>query len=124
MEKASLFARYLLALAMLVFGLNKFIGFMPMPEYGPGSPQLNYMVGLSGVHIFPILGIIYLASAILLATNKFIGLVSVVLAAVAFNFTLFHLVLDPAGLPPALVIVALIVLVILGNKEKFEGLLK
>ena len=124
MEKASLYARYLLALALLVFGLNKFIGFMPMPEYGPGSPQLNYMVGLSGVHIFPILGIIYLASAILLAANRMVGLVTVILAAVAFNFTLFHLVLDPAGLVPALVITALIVVVMLGNKDRYAGLLK
>lgn len=124
MEKVSLYARYLLALALLVFGLNKFIGFMPMPEYGPGSPQLNYMVGLSGVHIFPILGIIYIASAVLLATNRLVGLVSVILAAVAFNFTLFHLVLDPAGLVPALVVVVLLALVMLGNKDKFEGLLR
>ena len=52
MEKASLIARYLLALLLLVFGANKFFGFMPMPEFTPGSPQMNYMVGLYGVHIF------------------------------------------------------------------------
>ncbi len=124
MEKASLYARYLLALLLLVFGANKFIGFMPMPEYLPGSAQMTYMAGLSGVHIFPILGIIYIASAILLGTNRMVGLATVILAAVAFNFLLFHIVLDPAGLPPALVFTVLLVLVMLGNKDKYQALLK
>jgi len=123
MEKASLYSRYLLALMLILFGANKFIGFMPMPEYAPGSPQMNYMVGLFGVHIFPILGIIYLASAILLFANKKVGLVTVILAAVAFNFLLFHITLDQANLPPALVCTALLVMVMLGNKSRYQNLL-
>jgi len=95
-----------------------------MPEYAPGSPQINYMVGLSGVHLFQILGIIYIMSAILLLTNRMVGLTTVILAAVVFNILLFHIVLDPAGLLPGLVFTVLLALVMLGNKSKYEGLLQ
>ena len=124
MEKAYLIAKYLLALLLIVFGANKFVGFITMPDYAPESPQLNYMIGLSGVHIFPVLGIIYIGSAILLLTNRMVGLATVILAAIAFNFLLFHIVLDPAGLLPAIVFTVLLGLVMAGNKSKYEGLLQ
>ena len=123
MKKASLIARYLLALLLVVFGLNKFLGFMPAPDYVMNPPAMAYMIGLSGTHIFPVLGIIYLLSAILLSIDKMVGLATVVLAAIAFNFLLFHLVLDPANLAPGIVFTALLVLVMIGNKEKYSGLL-
>ncbi len=124
MEKASLYSRYILALLSLVFGANKFFYFMPMPAYAPGSPQMNYISGLSGVHLFEVLGVIYIISAILLATNKMVGLVTVVLAAIAFNFLLFHLTLDLANIPGALVFAAVLVVTMLGNKDKYQALLK
>ena len=89
MGKVSLIAKYLLALLLPVFGANKFVGFLPMPEYTPRSSQMNYVVGLSGVHIFPLLGIIYILSAILLLTNHMVGLATAILALIAFNFLLF-----------------------------------
>ena len=89
MGNVSLIAKSLLALLLLVFGANKFVGFIPMPEYTPRSPRMNYVVGLSGVHIFPLLGIIYILSAILLLTNYMVGLATAILALIAFNFLLF-----------------------------------
>ena len=72
------------------------------------SGLLVYMIGISEVHMFQILGIIYIVSAILLASNKFIGLVTVILSAIVFNILLFHLTLDLAGIPPALVFTVLL----------------
>ena len=89
MGKVSLIAKYLLALLLLVLGPNKFVGFIIIPENTPMSPQMNYLVGLSGVHIFLLLGIIYILSAILLLTNHMVGLATAILALIAFNFLLF-----------------------------------
>ena len=50
---------------------------------------MNYVVDLSGVRIFPLLGIIDTLSAILLLTNHMVGLATAILALVAFNFLLF-----------------------------------
>ena len=89
MGKVSLIAKYLLALLLLVFGANKFVAFIPMPENTPRSPRMKDVVGLSGVHIVPLLGIIYILSAILLLTNHMVGLATAILALIAFNFLLF-----------------------------------
>ena len=89
MGKVSLIAKYLLALLLLVLGPNKFVGFITIPENTPRSPQMNYLVGLSGVHIFLLLGIIYILSAILLLTNHMVGLATAILTPKAFTFPLF-----------------------------------
>jgi len=124
MEKTTLIARYLLALMLLVFGLNKFLGFMSMPQYPPESSATAYMVGLSGVHIFPVLGVLYILCAILLASNKAVGLATMIIAPIAFNILLFHFTLDPAGSVAGIILTALLVLVIVGNKEKYLPLVK
>lgn len=123
MKKAVAIARYLLALILVIFGLNKFLNFLPPLNYEEGSAALAYIVGLSGVHIFPILGALYLISAALLASNKAVGLAIVVMGAIAFNFTLFHLVLDPANIAPALIVDALLIVLALGNCQKLKSLL-
>ena len=122
MNKTSLIARYLLALLLLVFGLNKFLGFMPPPEYAPDSAQATYMIGLSGTQLFPVLGILYIATGILFATNKMVGLATMIVAPIAFNILLFHIVLDPANLAPGIVLTVLLVLVMIGNKAKYQAL--
>ncbi|MEC7906931.1 MAG: hypothetical protein VYC82_06870 [Verrucomicrobiota bacterium] len=53
-----------------------------------------------------------------------VGFPTVILAAIAFNFMLFHIVLDPAGLPPAIVFTVLLGLVMAGNKSKYAALLQ
>jgi len=121
MEKTAQIARYLLALFLLVFGLNKFIGFMPMnmPE---GAAQ-TYFAGLATVNMLPILGVIYILSAIALATDKLVGLATVILAAIVFNILIFHIQVFPAGILPGLIFAILLVLVMIGNKSKYQGLL-
>jgi len=123
MAKVTLYSRYVLALLCLVFGANKFFYFMPMPEYLPGSGPMNYISGLSGVHLFEVLGVIYLISAVLLLTNKMVGLTTVILSAIAFNFLLFHFTLDIANIPGALVFTLVLILTMMGNKDKYQGLL-
>ena len=122
MKKTSLIARYLLALVLAIFGLNKFLHFMPMPSYADGSAALNYMIGLSGTPLFPILGVLYLVSAALFVSNKCVGLAIVLIGAIAFNFTLFHLALDPANIVAALVVDVLLVIVAIGNAGKLKSL--
>lgn len=124
MKKASLIARYLLAAMLLVFGLNKFLNFMPAPAYAPDSPPMDYMGALSQVSMFPILGVIYIVAALLLVANKLVGLVCVTLAAVVFNILLFHLTIDPANIAGGLVFAVLLLIVMLGNTDRLRCLLK
>ncbi|EDY84809.1 hypothetical protein VDG1235_4442 [Verrucomicrobiia bacterium DG1235] len=121
MSKVSLVARYLLALMMLVFGLNKFMGFMPMPELT--GDAATFMAAIGSSYIITTLGILYILSAILLAANKAVGLATVILAPLAFNAFMFHLTLDPANIGGAAVFVILLALVMIGNASKYKSLL-
>ena len=124
MTKVFLVARYLLVLMLIVFGLNKFLGFLPDPGYLPLSKAFIYMGALGSVHMFQALGIIYLASAAALLANKFVGLVCVTLAAIDINILLFHLNLDTANIAPAIVLTVLLAINMLANSSKLTGLLR
>ncbi|MDQ8180886.1 hypothetical protein [Pelagicoccus sp. SDUM812005] len=121
MSKLTLAARYLLALMMLVFGLNKFLGFMPAPELS--GQAATFMGAIASSFVWPTLGILYIASAALLAANKGVGLATVLLAPLAYSAFMFHLTLDPANILPAGLFVALVVVVMIGNAPKYKALL-
>ncbi len=122
MAKLFLIARYLLGVFVFVFGLNKFVGFMEYPPHDGFAAQ--YMAVIGGSYILKSMGVIYILSAILLVTGRAVGLATVLLAPIAYNAFMFHLTLDPANIAGALVFVALIAVVMIGNKEKYLGLLK
>lgn len=121
MSKISLVARYLLALMMVVFGLNKFLGFMPMPELT--GEAATFMIAIGGSYIMTTLGVLYLVSAGLLAANKAVGLATVILAPLAYNAFMFHLTFDPANIGGAAVFLVLLVVTMIGNGSKFKSLL-
>lgn len=120
MKKVSLVARYLLALMMIVFGLNKFLGFMPMPELTGDAAAYMTVVGTS--YLLHTIGIIYILSGLLLVLNKAVGFATILLAPIAFNAFMFHLTLDPANIAGAAVFVVLLVLTMLGDKSRYRAL--
>ncbi|MDQ8202331.1 hypothetical protein [Pelagicoccus sp. SDUM812003] len=121
MQKVALVARYLLALMMIVFGLNKFIGFMSFPEMQGFAAE--YMKVMGGSYIMPSIGVIYLIAAAMLLLNRAVGLATVLLAPIAYNALMFHLTLDPENIAGAAIFVVLLVLVMIGNASKYRSLL-
>lgn len=123
MKQITNIARYLLALMLLVFGLNKFLKFMTMPEM-PEQAQA-YMAALNSTGIlFPLLGIIYLITAVTLVLNRYAALMLLVLTPITVNILLFHASLAPGGIVPGLILAVLNVLALLHYKEKYAPLLK
>lgn len=123
MQKVQLVARYLLALMLLVFGLNKFLGFMEMPEM-PEAAQ-NYLGAINSTGIlFPLLGVIYLLTAVALATNKFAPLMVLILTPVTVNILIFHATLAPGGIAPGLILAVLNIIALFHYKPKYEPLLR
>lgn len=114
-------ARYLLGIIFLVFGLNGFIGFMPMPPMeGQAAAFMGAFAGsgwIVAVKIFEI------TSAIALLANRFTSLALIFLSAISLNIFLFHALLAPGNLPMAIVLVVLCVLVFLGQKDDFKAIL-
>ena len=115
--------RYLLALMLLVFGLNKFLGFMEMPPM-PEEAQA-YLAALSSTGVlFPLLGIIYIVTAIALIADRFAALMLLILSPVAVNILLFHATLAPLGIGPGVVLTILLILTLIRYKSKYEGILQ
>jgi len=122
MNTVAMIARYLLGLAMLVFGANKFFNFMPAPP--PPSPEAGAFLGAlaeSG-YIFPTLGVVYILAGILLAVNKAVPFALVMLVPVSFNIVAFHLKYAPDGILFAAVVAVLNVFLIYTNWDRFKSL--
>jgi uncharacterized membrane protein YphA (DoxX/SURF4 family) len=98
--------RSLLGLAFLVFGLNKFLHFIPNPAEPP--PAMEFFGALFKTGYFlPLLATTEVVSGALLLANLMVPFALVLLAPVIVNIFMFHLFLAPGGLPIAAVFVAL-----------------
>ena len=108
---------------LIVFGLNKFLGFMEMPEM-PEVAQ-NYLGAINSLGIlFPLLGIIYLLTAVALITNKFAPLMLLVLTPVTVNILIFHGTLAPGAIAPGLILAVLNIIALFHYKPKYDALLR
>ncbi len=88
--------RIVLGVILLVFGLNHFFQFMPMPQ--PPEPALNFMGALSATgFMWPLVGIVQVISGIFLIIGRYVTLGLVLFAPVALVILLHHIFLDPAG---------------------------
>ena len=103
--------RIILALALLVFGLNKFIGFMPAPEFPENAD--NFMDSLQATgYVLPIVGAFEIFIAFLLLINKWVPFALLLLAPITLNIVLFHLFLDLPEIWGAIVVTVINIILI------------
>ena len=113
--------RILLALFVLVFGLNKFFNFMPMPEMSADAGA--YFGALSSTKTITLVAIVEIVAGLALLLNKYGALMSVILMSISVNAVLFHATLDPGGIGGAALLLILNLVVLYGYKDKYKGLL-
>jgi uncharacterized membrane protein YphA (DoxX/SURF4 family) len=120
MKIAVLVARILLGLVFLVFGLNGFLNFLhaPMPAGGAGQ----YMALLGPTIYMQFVFLVQIVGGVLLLSGQFIPLALVLLGPVIINILLFHITLQPAGLPPGLLTVVLWFIIFFGVRKYFAGI--
>lgn len=121
MNSIAMIARYLLGLAMLVFGANKFLNFMPAPELPEAAGAFMGALANSG-YIFPTLGVIYILAGLLLVLNKATSFALIILVPVSFNIVAFHLKFAPEGILFAAVVAVLNLFLIYTNWDRFKAL--
>jgi putative oxidoreductase len=120
MKVASTIARYLAGLIFLVFGLNGFLNFIPMPP--PGGVAGEFMGALYASHYLWVIFAFQLAAGILLLANRYVPLAVAVLAPVIVNIITFHALMAPSGLPLALFVAVLWTLIFVSVRPAFAGL--
>ena len=121
MKIAVVIARVLLGMMFFVFGLNGFLHFIPSPPLS-GNVATFMGVLLASHYYVLIFGVQVIAGALLL-TNQYVPLALVALAAVLANILTFHIAMQPAGLPIALVATILWFVVALPLRSHFAPLL-
>jgi putative oxidoreductase len=121
MKITSVIARFLLGLIFLVFGLNGFLNFIPMPP--PTGVAGQFMGALFVSHFLIVIFVIQLIGAGLLLVNRYVPLALTLLAPIIVNILLFHLLMAPSGIPLAIIVTVLWVLVFLSVRSAFTGLL-
>lgn len=86
-------------------GANFLFQFQPLPmESQPEAAQQFLNVLKSAGYFFPIIGVVKLATAVCLATKKFVPLALVVMFPIVLNGILFHIFLDPSTVILAIVV--------------------
>lgn len=119
MKIAVLIARILLGLLFLVFGLNGFLHFIPMPP--PTGLAGQYMGALYVSHYLTVIFLVQVIGGVLLLVNRFVPLALILLGPVLVNILLFHSLMAPAGLPLALVATVLWLVVFSSVRPAFAG---
>lgn len=121
-SKVTMVLRIVLALILIVFGVNKFANFMPMPP--PEGDAAVYMKGLAVTGVmFPLLGVLEILIGILLITKKAIPFALVLLAPIAFNMVLFHATLAMDGIAASAIVLVLNIILIYAYWDRLKGLL-
>jgi putative oxidoreductase len=120
MKTISLIARILLGLLFSVFGLNGFLHFLPSAM--PTGLAGQYIGALFQSHFLTVVFILELIAGVFLLFNRYVPLALAVLAPIVVNILLYHVLMNPAGLPPAIVASILWILVAQNVRVAFAGL--
>lgn len=124
MKTAILVARLVLGLIFLVFGLNGFFRFIPLPPPAPG-PAADYLTVMvtSGYLLYLVKAVEVIAGVCLLARIQ-VPLTLIVLFPITVNIFLFHLFLLPEGSWMAILILVLHLFLAYAHRAKYTPLLR
>jgi len=97
--------RVVLGSLLVFFGLNGFLSFLPPPSVGDAAGAFLGALAVAG-YFFPVLAGLEVLAGLALLSNRFVPLALVVLAPIIVQAALFHVFLNPAGIAPALIVLA------------------
>jgi len=110
-------ARIILGLIFLIFGLNGFYTFIPVPEF---HPFMKILVDSGYIYLIKAVEV---TAGILLLINRFVLLALLLLAMDIVNITAYHLLLDPRNWIVVPVIITLWIILFVNYKDSFKPLL-
>lgn len=120
-SKVAMVLRILLALSLVIFGLNKFLNFIPNPPIEGTGGELITIYKASG--FMKLIGGLEVLGGISLLANKFVPLSLTFIVAIMFNAMIFHILHAPAGLGNAVGALIVSLLLVYHNKARFTSLL-
>ena len=119
--RITMILRILLGVFMLVFGLNKFLHFIPFPPIEGDGGTLMEIYNTSG--FMYLIGVLEIAAAAALLINKYVPLALTFSVALMFNGALFHALHDIGGIGGGVVGLLLSLALVYAYRERFSGVL-
>ena len=113
-------SRFLLGLIFLVFGLNGFLHFIPMPP--PSGVAGQFLGSMFVTKYLVFVFAIQLIGGVLLLINRYVPLALTILGPIIVNILLFHSLMNPEGLGLALVVTILWAVVFTSVRSAFAGM--
>lgn len=122
MKIATIIVRTLLGLAFVFFGVFPFLTFLPQPPPPPGLAG-DYVKVFMTSHYAQVIGAMQFLSGLMLLTGKFVPLGLTILGAIVFNILAFHILMEPAGIGPGIIVTLLWAFLVWRYRERFAGIL-
>jgi uncharacterized membrane protein YphA (DoxX/SURF4 family) len=100
--------RLLMGLAFFVFGLNGFLNFIPQPKEAPPKLAADLVAAMMNTgYMMKLVSGTQLVVGALLLLNCFVPLALALIMPVLVNIIAFHLYLQPAGIAPGAILMAM-----------------
>jgi len=122
MKIAIIITRTLLGLIFVVFGLNAFFNFIPMPM--PKGDAGTFMGILFSSHYLYATKCFEIVGGLILLSGRFTPLGLTLLGPVIVNILFFDIFLDATGLPLGIIVAALALFLLWQNRTAFAGILR
>ena len=123
-KKILLVVSILFGLMFINSGLNKFFNYMPMPKDMP-EKMIKVMTAFMEIGwLLPLIAVAEIVGGILFMTNKYRALGAIIIFPVMVGILLTHILIEPSGLPVALVLLAIEIWVIIENREKYLPMIR
>ncbi|MDB6154509.1 MAG: uncharacterized protein JWL90_2962 [Chthoniobacteraceae bacterium] len=122
MKIVALIARLLLGLIFVVFGLNAFFHFIPMPP--PQGAAGAFMGALFGSGYLYAIKFFEIVGGVLLLSGRYIPLGLTLVGPVVVNILFYDLFLDRSGLPLGIVLGLLSATLLFYHRQAFGGLVR
>jgi len=113
-------SRFLLGLIFLVFGLNGFLHFIPMPP--PNGVAGQFLGSMFVTKYLVFVFAIQLIGGVLLLINRYVPIALTILGPIIVNILLFHSLMNPAGLGLAVFVTILWGIVFASVRSAFAGI--
>ena len=121
-ERVVKIIRVLLALILIIFGLNKFLNFMPLPPM-PEAAQAFMGALLETGYLMVIVAIVEIIAGIFLLINRYSAFMLILIFPILVNALLFHLFLDLKGIGGALLTISLTIFLMVKAFDTYKILL-
>ena len=122
MKVVTVIARVLLGLIFVVFGSNAFLHFLPMPPLPKGVTGEYLHAFFESDYVY-VIGGLQMIGGLLLLIGRFVPLGLTILGAIIVNIWIFHVLMAPEGVPPAIVVTILELFLVWRYRDAFRGIL-